>query len=190
MMYSQINYLGCILPFDIMETQQLSLLIENFVRGNLNVSRKRLFLSVEEGGLGLFKLADFLDALRCSWVKRAQSLDDHWKRTIYAGCYGNVLNIRSANFPQIEGPIIHCIAKSYENFVIKHTQWNENLRHALVFNNQSLTTGLGNENLADGDFFAEYMNNYTDRVYRICDSPNVLKICILPSRERFFLTSF
>ena len=72
-----------------------------------------------------------------------------------------------ANFPQIEGQIIHCIAKSYENFVIKHTQWNENFRHALVFNNQSLTTGLGNENLADGDFFAEFMNNYTDRVYRI-----------------------
>ena len=66
MMYSQINYLGCILPLAAMEIQTLSIMIENFVKGNLNISRKRLLLSCKEGGLGLFKLRDFLDAQRCA----------------------------------------------------------------------------------------------------------------------------
>ena len=66
MMYSQINYLGCILPLAAMEIQTLSIMIENFVKGNLNISRKRLLLSCKEGGLGLFKLRDFLGAQRCA----------------------------------------------------------------------------------------------------------------------------
>ena len=167
MMYSQINYLGCILPLTAIETQQLSLLIENFVKGNLNIARKRLFMRTEEGGLGLFKLNEFLDALRCSWVKRAQSLDDNWKRKLYAGCYGNVLNLRSVHFPYNEGPIINGIVISYENFLLKNTQWKENFRHAFVFNNPALTLGMGNGNLADEEFFAEYMGNYTREIYKL-----------------------
>ena len=93
MMYSQINYLGCILPLNIIQLQRLSLLIEDFVRGNLNISKKRMTMTCEEGGLGLFKISDFLDAQRCSWIKRAQNLNDIWKRTIYASSYGNITNI-------------------------------------------------------------------------------------------------
>ena len=59
MMYSQINYLGCFLPLTIGEIQTLSLMIKDFVKGNLKISRKRLLLSREEGGLGLFNLRDF-----------------------------------------------------------------------------------------------------------------------------------
>ena len=97
MMYSQINYLGCFLPLTPAEIQRLSIMIEDFVKGNLNISRKRILLSCEEGGLGLFNLRNFLDAQCCSWVKRAQNLDETWKRTLYAGCYGNILNIRRSN---------------------------------------------------------------------------------------------
>ena len=97
MMYSQINYLGCFLPLTPAEIQRLSIMIEDFVKGNLNISRKRILLSCEVGGLGLFNLRNFLDAQRCSWVKRAQNLDETWKRTLYAGCYGNILNIRRSN---------------------------------------------------------------------------------------------
>ena len=98
MMYSHINYLGCILPLDAIQIQRLSILIEDFVRGNLIISRKRMVMTCEEGGLGLFKLCDFLDAQRCTWIKRAQSLDNHWKRKLYNNSYGSVTNICVEHF--------------------------------------------------------------------------------------------
>ena len=104
MMYSQINYLGCFLTFTARQTQQLSLAIEDFVKGNLNISRKRLLLTPAEGGLGLFNLTNFLDAQRCSWVKRAQNLDDIWKRTLYAACYSSILNISASKINQTDSP--------------------------------------------------------------------------------------
>ena len=167
MMYSQINYLGCILPFTIGEIQELSLLIENFVKGNLNISRKRLFMKVEEGGLGLFILRDFLDGLRCAWVKRAQKLDENWKRRIYSKSYGNVLNIRAKNFNLDDGPILHGIASSYERFLCKHTMWNENFKLSKIFDNPALTLGANNDNVADGEFFGDFMDNYKSEIYKL-----------------------
>ena len=128
MMYSQINYLGCILPFDAIQIQHLSILIEDFFRGNLNISRKRMVMTCEEGGLGLFNLGHFLDAQRCAWIKRANSLDDYWKRALYNKSYGSVTNVRAEHFNREETLILHCIALSYEKFLTHHTMWTENFR--------------------------------------------------------------
>ena len=159
MMYSQINYLGCILPLTAMELQTLSIMIEEYVRGNLNISRKRLLQPCKEGGLGLFNLRDFLDAQRCAWVKRAQSLDDNWKRYLYSRCYGTVLNVRAEKIDSECYPILHGIVVSYERFFMRHTQWNENFKLAFVFENPALTLNLRTPDLADEYFFGELMEN-------------------------------
>ena len=159
MMYSQINYLGCILPLTAMELQTLSIMIEEYVRGNLNISRKRLLQPCKEGGLGLFNLRDFLDAQRCAWVKRAQSLDDNWKRYLYSRCYGTVLNVRAEQIDSECYPILHGIVVSYERFFMRHTQWNENFKLAFVFENPALTLNLRTPDLADEYFFGELMEN-------------------------------
>ena len=167
MMYSQINYLGCILPLDIVQLQRLSLLIEDFVRGNLNISKKRMTMSCEEGGLGLFKLNDFLDAQRCSWIKRAQNLDDNWKRKLYASSYGHITNIRAEYFNSYESPILHCIVTSYEKFLANHTMWNENFKTALIFDNPSLHTNLRTRDRVDAQFFGELFNTYKAEIYSL-----------------------
>ena len=167
MMYSQINYLGCFLPLSIIEIQRLSIMIEDFVKGNLNISRKRLLQTTEEGGLGLFNLRDFLDAQRCSWVKRAQNLDDNWKRCLYAGCYGNILNLRASNIDQRCAPILHEIALSYERFFACHTKWNENFKQALVFDNPALTTNLRTDEYANMEFFGGLMDNNAAAIYKL-----------------------
>ena len=123
------------------------------MKGNLNISRKRLLQTTEEGGLGLFNLRDFLDAQRCSWVTRAQNLDDNWKRCLYAGCYGNILNLRASNIDQRCTPILHKIALSYERFFACHTKWTENFKQALVFDNPALTTNLRTDEYANMEFF-------------------------------------
>ena len=70
-MYSQVNYLGCFMPFPKNSLNGVSMLIENFVKGKLKISQSKLYLSKKEGGLELFNLSNFLAAQACSWVKRA-----------------------------------------------------------------------------------------------------------------------
>ena len=167
MMYSQINYLGCILPFDAIQIQRLSILIEDFVRGNLNISRKRMVMTCEEGGLGLFNLGHFLDAQRCAWIKRANSLDDYWKRALYNKSYGSVTNVRADHFNRDETPILHCIALSYEKFLTHHTMWNENFRSSSVFNNPALTVNLRTKDTADMEFFGDLVHTHMAEIHRL-----------------------
>jgi len=68
-LYSQINYLGCFLPIQQDELNTLSKEIENFVRGSLKISKKKLFERIERGGVGIFDLAVFLEAQCCTWFK-------------------------------------------------------------------------------------------------------------------------
>ena len=75
-MYSQLNYLGCFLPISREKATELGNIIETFVTGNLRIAKKRLYLSPEQGGLGLFDVLDFLDSQKVAWIVRAKNLDE------------------------------------------------------------------------------------------------------------------
>jgi hypothetical protein len=79
LMYSQINYLGCFLTFPEGFITSIDDSITSFVKGKLNVAKKRLYKPVKEGGLGLFKIPNFLHAQRCAWIKRSLSLMNNGK---------------------------------------------------------------------------------------------------------------
>jgi hypothetical protein len=66
MLYSQLNYMGCIIPIpgDILEKIENE--IGNFANGNLRLAKHRVFGKVEDGGLGLFNIKNFLAAQACS----------------------------------------------------------------------------------------------------------------------------
>ena len=121
-MYSQINYLGCILPFHKNLINRLSTLIENFVKGNLKVSQNRIYLQRSEGGLGLFNLADFLAAQCVSWVKRALIGTDLWKENLKKAGFGDALNIRKHRINKKSNPILFYIAECYEKFLLNMVQ--------------------------------------------------------------------
>ncbi len=105
-MYSQINYLGCFLPMENHYLTALETIIENYVKGNLNISKERMSLSREDGGLGLFSLRQFLMGQNCAWAKRAQNLDDNWKLRLYCKSLGSTLNLRSSYFNKEKEPIL------------------------------------------------------------------------------------
>jgi hypothetical protein len=80
MIYSQVNYLGCFLPFDKQTISHWEEMIHKFESGNLNVSVKRCYLPVAEGGLGLVPVNVHLDAQRCRWVLLCKdNIDSDWK---------------------------------------------------------------------------------------------------------------
>jgi hypothetical protein len=92
-MYSQLNYIGCFLPIETECLVNIENSIEQYVKGPLNISKERMTLTREEGGLGLFSIAIFLGRQACTWAKRAQTLEDNWKLRLYKGSNRNTLNL-------------------------------------------------------------------------------------------------
>jgi hypothetical protein len=133
MLYSQINYLGCFLPVPDQVILVLEELIENFVLGNIQISKKQRYLSPESGGLGLFELKHFLDSQKVAWTARALTLDEIWKVRLFVFGNGNVLQYRKSMINGSKNPILHCFAGAYEAFTCGFTKHNENFWTSPVF---------------------------------------------------------
>jgi len=65
------------------EVKQLAGIIEEFVRGKLNFAKHRFYQKKTEGGLELIDIHEYLAAQNCSWIRRAYSLDDLWKKELF-----------------------------------------------------------------------------------------------------------
>ncbi len=154
-MYSQLNYLGCFLPISEEKIAVFENLIENFVRGPLNISKERMTLTREEGGIGLFDMKKFLGAQSCCWAKRAQNLDDNWKLRLYAKSFGTTLNIRSHFYDPVSEPILFNIAKNFETFLGGFTSSKENVRECFIFMNKFITYDGENPQIVGVNFFGE-----------------------------------
>ena len=135
MMYSQVNYLGCFLPFSRNQITPIEHLIEHYVRGNLKISTDRILTEVQYGGLGLFRVESFLNAQKCSWIRRAQNIDELWKEKLSRAASGNLLCLRSSFLDVSTKPILKNLAVSWEKFYFKFTARNENFKLAYVFDN-------------------------------------------------------
>jgi hypothetical protein len=68
MFYSQLNYIGSVLPVKPQFISEIENIIFNFVRGKMNIAKHRVFSETSKGGLGLFNVKKFLKAQTCSWV--------------------------------------------------------------------------------------------------------------------------
>jgi hypothetical protein len=163
MLYSQINYLGCILPMSDEVLAGYENAIVNFVKGKLNIARKRVYLTPEQGGLGLFNLKNFLDAQKCAWIKRSRDLSEPWKILLYVSNHGNLHNVKGNNINSEEYPICHSISRSFENFTNMYAKANENFMDSFIFDSKIFTLGLENReylsrNHCDNIFFSE--NSY------------------------------
>jgi Reverse transcriptase (RNA-dependent DNA polymerase) len=142
MMYSQLNYLGCFLPVSANLINTAENLIVNYVSGNLKIAEKRVFDSLEQGGLGLFRIKPFLAAQCCAWVKRAENFDELWKINLYAKTPGDLHFLRKGLFNKTDEPILHHISDCFELFLQGFTKMEGNFKKSYIFNNQSFTLGL------------------------------------------------
>jgi len=158
MLYSQINYLSCFLPVPVQYIDQWKSLIEGFVLGNERVAEKRLYLSAEEGGMGLFELKNFIHSQKIAWVPRAKNLDEIWKVRLFLAGSGCLTNLRCCFLDKNATPILFEIAKSYEIFLSGYTKHNENFWCRKILENQALFLRLREKlplkvNFFEPDFF-------------------------------------
>ncbi len=172
MLYSQLNYIGCIIKFPSDYVEMFDRIIVDFVKGKLNIAKKRLYTLPEHGGIGLFNIDDFLDAQRCSWIKRSINLNELWKIILFTRNFGNVYNAKSRNINVLEYPICHGICMSYEKMSENFTTVNENYKNCYIFENGKLTIDLTSRETLNRDGFTnEFFGNNAAKLFRLkyCD---------------------
>jgi hypothetical protein len=113
MLYSQLNYLGCFLPLSEHFEKEVERQVGDYVTGNLKMGRDRVFEPVEMGGLGIFRVSTFLMAQKCSWFKRAMSMDELWKLELFSPAPGDFFSIRKDMI--FADP-------SYDKFLVRYTE--------------------------------------------------------------------
>jgi hypothetical protein len=155
MLYSQINYLGCFLPIPEEHIREYKSAIANFVKGKLNIAKKRLYLSPENGGLGLFEINNFLCAQKCAWVKRSMDLTETWKIILYVKNFGNLFNIKARNINCVEYPICYEISRCFERFSDMFTATAENFLNSYIFECRKFTLNLDNVNSLNRSYFSD-----------------------------------
>ncbi len=159
----QINYLGSILsPSDrVLSAIQDSL--DAFALNGINCAKERRYLSPENGGLGLFDLKIFLDAQRCSWLKRADKLTiDNWRFDLKCKApNGDFCLLRKIDISANENPILANIVDSFCNFSAAFAKKDSNYLKSPIFMNPVFVRSKDDSGLLDIPFF-------TRQVYDDC----------------------
>ncbi len=136
----QINYLGCFLnpaPNVLVSIQDS---LDTFALGGLQVSKERRYLPSEDGGLGLFDLKTFLQAQKCSWVKRAeQKTIDNWRFDLKSKSSNWDLSLlRRTDISQNENPILYNIVDAFCTMSEAFTKKDENYKKVKYFSTPPL----------------------------------------------------
>jgi hypothetical protein len=134
---SQLNYLGCVFipPKQILD--EIQEIINNFIKKNLKIAGDRITISSNLGGLGFFKLDDFLSAQRCSWIFRAHKNPiDNWRYDLHAlSPNNNVLLLRSSDIARERNPVLFGLVLAYEKFYSSFSAAGGNYRNSYIFEN-------------------------------------------------------
>jgi hypothetical protein len=190
MMYSQINYLGSFLPIPRQLLVDWDKLITDFVKGKLNIARSRLFLPPAEGGIGLFDVSDFLDAQKCTWIRRSADLTEPWKVLLFYYNHGNLFNSKARNINSLEFPIIHGICTSYERMTNFFTSTNENFKMSYIFENSKITKTLETRTVISRAMFsADFFRANAEKLYKLKYSNFYGENGVVIARERILETT-
>jgi hypothetical protein len=179
---SQLNYIGCFLKPSINIINEIQTVIYSFVKKNLNIAQHRFADPVEDGGLGLFNLSEFLASQRCAWILRAHQLQiDNWRFDLKKMApANNILLIRPCDIDAAEHPILFNIVKDFQEFYGKFCQPDGNFRNSFVFDNPIFKLGPDYTNTILPNtfgriFYENYHVNLRSLTYNMCFIEGVFK---------------
>jgi len=153
LLVSLINHLGCFLMPKPATLAAIQKSLDDFALSNLRVARGRVTLPIENGGLGLFKLDEFLSSQQSIWVLRAdKSLRDNWRGDLFSLSGGNCLGFSHRNVDVNVHPILHGIGLAFERTRICHDNANDNFLNANVLYHPLFFRGPGNKALLDPEY--------------------------------------
>ena len=137
MLISQVTYLGPVLTPENAIINEIQTCIDNFVIRGMPVAADRKYIKPQNGGLGLIKIADLFDSMKCSWFKRILQdvINDNWRLSILKNCYGNITCFRPDQLNWTTNPIEHSIGMGFWNFLLSFWRCNHNFLSAPIVTN-------------------------------------------------------
>jgi hypothetical protein len=141
-LYSQLNYMGCVIPVPDDILQKIETEIYQFASGNLRLSKSRVFDTIENGGLGLFNIKHFLVAQTCCWIKRSAFIDQEWKARVAGAGTGNIFLSHCGSGLGDLFPVLKHITDSFRYFITSYTSFNRNFLEGFLLENPALTPGI------------------------------------------------
>ena len=156
LMLSQISYLGSILTPTSNQLKTLNDIVLGFVKGNLTISKERLTLAPEEGGVGMIDLTDFIIAQQSCWIKKAYFCSrDNWGYDLKILSNGNCFTVAKENIDPVYNPILFNIVSSFEKFQCAFLTTNDNYKWGLLLNNPLIKRGRFDNSKLNANFFAQ-----------------------------------
>jgi exonuclease III len=147
---SQIGYLGCIQWPTEDQLQLLTGICEQFICGNLNISKQRLYIPPHKGGLGLINIKDYICALQAAWIKKiGGDFNDTWRFDLAKVCKGNLLLLDPSLLKKEEHPILHQIASSFRDFKVNFFMEQKNFWASPILYNPLLVNQTGSPAIND-----------------------------------------
>jgi hypothetical protein len=152
---AQLNYAACWLkPSDDM-TDSIQLIIDNFIKGPLNISRDCLYREPNLGGVGALNLKTFFQAQRCAWIARAwTNCCDNWRYDLKLLAPNHDISlIRTDDIDRIRHPILYNMVEAFEHLCHANTVINGNYKDSTIFNNPNFMVGLAPGSVIKKNFF-------------------------------------
>ena len=120
LLISQVTYLGPILSPVTVTISEIQECIDNFVIRGMPIAADRKYTQPKNGGLGLIKISDLFDSLKCSWFKRliCDGINDNWRFSMLKKCFGNIMCFRPDQLNLTASPIEHSIGMGFWNFLL------------------------------------------------------------------------
>ena len=155
----QLNYIGTILTPDRETLKEIEQMTERFVTSGFKIAKSCLYVPVNLGGIGLFQLETFINALQCTWIKRAfENCNDNWKYDIVTGSNLNLNNIGKNLIQQDFGNTLLGIAANFHNFAEKFAKVGNNYLKTPILNCNIFGYGHGMNKKFDNAFFDTAFN--------------------------------
>jgi hypothetical protein len=120
------------------------------VIGKLSIAKNRLYLPVQEGGLGLIRLKDYVIAQQASWFKKSgNKFSDIWRYDLYRACFNNILIADPSLVSKEAHPVIGQLVESYREFKVHFLRKNNNFMVSSIMYNPLLLSENGNPALTE-----------------------------------------
>jgi hypothetical protein len=136
LLISLVNHPGCFLMPKHNTLAAIQKSLDDFALGKLRVARNRICIPPESGGLGLFKIDEFLASQQSTWVLKAdKSRRDNWRCDLFSSAFGNCLSLSAKGIDPIRNPILHGIGLSFERIRVCQDSSDENYLQGTILEN-------------------------------------------------------
>jgi len=166
---SQLGYIGCFLTPPVEILSQIQETINNFIKGGLNISSTKITDSISNGGLGFFRLDEFLMAQKLSWITRAIKYRiDNWRLDLYmlAPDY-DIIRLRKIDIDRERHPILFNLVESLEYFHGQLIKENGNRFLCNIFCTPGIAYDNGNSVITIGTFGRDFYTMHKEIIRRL-----------------------